>query len=274
MNSPSLPPLRLTDSHCHLDRLDLAPFGGQLATALAAARQAGVEHFLCVSVTLDHFPKLLSIAEQFPGVYISVGVHPGEHVDREPEIDELVTLARHPAVVAIGETGLDYHYPHTDRTLQQERFRRHIAAARLVDKPLIIHSRDARADTLRMLEEEGAPAVGGVMHCFTEDWDTARAALAQGFYISFSGIITFRNASALREVAARVPLDRLLIETDAPYLAPAPHRGASNHPALVRHVAEQLATVRAMELAALAEITTANFLRLIRACPAGVLAAP
>jgi TatD DNase family protein len=167
-------------------------------------------------------------------------------------------------VVAIGETGLDYHYHQGDHGWQQERFRRHIAAARVVGKPLIIHSRDARADTLAILREEGAPEVGGVMHCFSEDWETAHAALDLGFYISFSGIVTFRNAAALREVAVRVPLDRLLVETDSPYLAPVPHRGKSNHPAWVRHVAEHLAMQRGMALAALAEATTANFLRLFR----------
>ncbi|CAK0743585.1 Uncharacterized metal-dependent hydrolase YcfH [Gammaproteobacteria bacterium] len=257
-------PLRLVDSHCHLDRLDLTPFGGELAEALVAARNVGVERILCVSINLEHFPQILSIARRFPGVHASVGVHPGEQVSQEPEIDELVALARDPAVVAIGETGLDYHYHQGDPGWQQERFRRHIVAAQTVGKPLIIHSREARADTLRILKEEGAQEVGGVMHCFTEDWSTAHAAVELGFYISFSGIITFRNAVGLREVATRLPLEHLLVETDSPYLAPTPHRGKSNHPAWVYLVAEQIAALRGMEPAALAEATTANFLRFIR----------
>ncbi|CAK0753646.1 Uncharacterized metal-dependent hydrolase YcfH [Gammaproteobacteria bacterium] len=262
--SPSTLP-RLIDSHCHLDRLDLAPFRGQLSEALAAARREGVERFLCVSINLDNFSQILTIAENFSDVHISVGIHPGECVSHEPEVEELIALAQHPAVVAIGETGLDYHYHQGDSGWQQERFRRHIIAARAVGKPLIIHSREARADTLRILAEEGAREVGGIMHCFTEDWNTARAAWELGFYISFSGIITFRNAVELREVAIRLPLESLLVETDSPYLAPVPYRGKSNHPAWVRYVAEQLAKVRKMELITLAEATTTNFLRLMTA---------
>ncbi len=262
MTASTLP--QLTDSHCHLDQLDLTHFGGQLSEVLAAANRVGVVRFLCVSVNLEKFPPLLTIARSFPGIYVSVGTHPGEHPSREPNVEDLVALAADPAVVAIGETGLDYHYPNSNPALQQERFRSHIAAARATGKPLIIHSRNARKDTLRLLQEEGARDVGGMMHCFTEDWETAQSALDLGFYISFSGIITFRNAVEMREVAARVPLDRLLIETDAPYLAPAPHRGQSNHPALLRYVAEQVATTRKMELATLAEATSTNFLRLIR----------
>lgn len=262
----------LSDSHCHLDRLDLTPFSGKLAVALSAAHQEGVIRFLCVAINLDNFPKILAIARNFSGIYVSVGVHPGETVAHEPEVDELITLAQQPEVVAIGETGLDYHYQYyqqglqtknVDHRLQQERFRRHIAAARAVGKPLIIHSRYARADTLRILSEEHAREVGGVMHCFTEDWNTARAALELGFYISFSGIITFRNAVELRDVVTKLPNEALLIETDAPYLAPVPHRGKSNHPAWLRHVAECIAQLKNMELVAVAALTTNNFLRLM-----------
>ncbi|CAK0757057.1 putative metal-dependent hydrolase YcfH [Gammaproteobacteria bacterium] len=265
MTPPSPPPLRLVDSHCHLDRLDLTPFGGQLAGALATAREVGVERFLCVSINLEKFPQLTAIARDFSDVDLSVGVHPGEHVAHEPEVDDLVALARDPTVVAIGETGLDYHYHQGDPGWQQERFRRHIAAARTVGKPLIIHSREARVDTLRILREEGAQDVGGVMHCFTEDWNTAHAAMELGMYISFSGIVTFRNAIELREVATRLPLERLLLETDSPYLAPTPHRGKSNHPAWVLYVAQQIAALRSIDPRELAENTTNNFLRLIHA---------
>jgi len=193
---------------------------------------------------------------------VSVGVHPNEQDATEPEPDVLAELARHPKNVAIGETGLDYFHGKGDLEWQRERFRRHVAAARLAKKPLIIHSRDARADTLAILREEGAVDVGGVMHCFTEDWDTAAAAMDLGFYISFSGIVTFRNAADLREVARRVPDDRLLIETDSPYLAPVPHRGRPNEPRYVAHVAAQLAELRGADADAIADLTRDNFARL------------
>ncbi len=249
----------LIDSHCHLDRLDLAPFGGSLNTALEAAHAEGVSHFLCVSINLENFPQVLTLAHHYPNIYASVGVHPSERAGREPTTDELILLAADSSVVAIGETGLDYHYNQGDLQWQQERFRRHIAAAKTVGKPLIIHSREARADTLAILEQEGAAKVGGVMHCFTEDWETASRALDLGFYISFSGIITFRNAEELRQVARQVPLERLLVETDSPYLAPVPYRGKSNHPAWLPAVAQQLAAVRNISLSALATVTTTNF---------------
>lgn len=264
MKLPTTPiPVRLVDSHCHLDRIDLTPFHGRLTEVLEIARKEGVERFLCVSINLEHFPQLLSIAQNFPGIQVSVGVHPGEQVSHEPDVEELIALAQNPTVVAIGETGLDYHYHHEDTRQQQERFRLHIAAARAVGKPLIIHSREARVDTLRILKEENARDVGGVLHCFTEDWNTAYAAVELGFYISFSGIITFRNAVELREVATRLPIENLLLETDSPYLAPVPHRGKSNHPAWIRYVAEQIAVIRGIELTELAEVTTSNFLRFI-----------
>lgn len=255
--------LNLIDSHCHLDRLDLAPWDGRLEGALAAAAENGVSRFLCVGINLDNLPDVMAIAAAHENVYASVGVHPNE-TEREPELDELVRLADDPNVVAIGETGLDYFRSEGDLEWQRDRFRRHIEAAKRASKPLIIHSREAREDTLRILEEEGAEAVGGVMHCFVEDWDTARRAMDLGFYISFSGIVTFNSAKALKEVARQVPADRLLVETDAPYLAPVPHRGKPNYPAYVRHVAEHVAELRGESLAQVAETTTANFHRLFR----------
>lgn len=251
----------LIDSHCHLDRIDLAPFGGRLDALLDAARENGVGHMLCVCIDLEHFEEVAGIAEQSPQVSCSVGVHPDSTDVREPRLEELVELAARPRVVAIGETGLDYYRLKGDLEWQRERFRTHIRAARQAGKPLIIHTRAAREDTLRLLEEEGAAEVGGVMHCFAEDWETAERAMALGFLISFSGILTFRNAEALREVARRVPDEYLLVETDAPYLAPVPHRGKQNHPAWVRHVAEKLAEVRGVELAHIEAVTTANFRR-------------
>ena len=225
---------------------------------------------LCVSVTLEKYPEVLALAHAHPHIFASVGVHPDEQQGQDPSVEELVRRANDARVVAIGETGLDYFRIKGDMTWQQERFRRHIRAARTTGKPLIIHTREAAQDTIRILREEGADAVGGVMHCFTENWDTAQAALDLGFYISFSGIVTFRNAEALRDVARKVPLDRLLVETDSPYLAPMPHRGKTNEPAFVRHVAEQLANMRAQPLDALAAATTANFFSLFRSAqPAG-----
>lgn len=252
----------LVDSHCHLDRLDLEPFDGELANVLQLAGDNGVGRFLCVAIDRGNIPDVIAIAERFDNVYASVGVHPNEDEDGEVTAAELVALANHPKVIAIGETGLDYFRSEGELSWQQQRFRNHIAAARECNKPLIIHSREARADTLRLMREEGAEAVGGIMHCFVEDWDTARQALEMGFYISFSGIVTFRNAEALREVARQVPIERLLVETDSPYLAPMPHRGKSNQPAYVRHVAEFLAELRGVSFEELSARTTDNFNRL------------
>ena len=251
----------LTDSHCHLNFPQLRD---NLPQVLQNARDRGVGHMLCIGVTVEKLPEVIALAEAHANIFASVGVHPDEQQGHEPSEDELLVFADNPRVVAIGETGLDYYRLKGDLTWQQERFRRHIRAARACGKPLVIHTREAAADTLRIMREEGAGDIGGVMHCFTESWDTARAALELGFHISFSGIITFRSADALRDVARQVPDDRLLIETDAPYLAPVPHRGKTNEPAFVRHVAEQLATLRHSEWERLAETTTANFFRLFR----------
>lgn len=253
----------LVDSHCHLDRLDLTPFGGNLAGVLEAAASAGVTRLLSVAVDLESWPTLVRMTEPYPRVALSVGVHPSENNGQTPTVPKLIALSRAvPRVVALGETGLDYFYGRDDIARQQEKFRIHIAAARELGKPLIVHTRDAREDTLRILREEGAAEVGGVLHCFTEDWATAEQALALNFYISFSGIVTFKNAKPIQDAARRVPADRLLVETDSPYLAPTPHRGKPNHPAWVRHVAEFVARLRGESLEQIAEITTANYCRL------------
>ncbi len=254
--------MQLVDSHCHLN---FDPLGQQLPQILAQAREAGVAHMLCVSVTLEDYPQVHALAHAYPHIFASVGVHPNEQTGRDPSVDELVSLAADSRVVAIGETGLDYYRSSGDLTWQHDRFRRHIRAARQSGKPLIIHTREAAADTLRIMQEEGAREIGGVMHCFSEDWAVAEAALAMNFYISFSGIVTFKSAETLRGVAARVPADRLLIETDAPYLAPVPYRGKPNEPAYVRHVAECLAQVRDVPVETLAAQSTANFFALFKA---------
>ena len=254
----------LVDSHCHLDMLDLAPFGGSIEGVLAAAREQDIGHFLCVSINLEDYPAMLRLAEAHQQVSASVGLHPNEQGGHDPAIEELVEHALHPKVIAIGETGLDYFRSEGDLDWQRDRFRRHISAARQSGKPLIIHSRDAREDTLQILEEESASDVGGVMHCFTGDWDMAQRAMEMGFYISFSGIVTFKSAQVLQEVAEKMPTDRMLVETDCPYLAPVPHRGKPNQPAFVRHVAEFIAELRGETYEQVANMTTENFKALFK----------
>ena len=249
----------LVDSHCHLDFSD---FQGREDELLAAMKTNRVGWALIAGVTLERFPGVLALTERFQNLWASVGVHPDTQDGEEPDQDRLIRLAEHPRVVAIGETGLDYYRLEGDLEWQRERFRTHIRAACRCRKPLIIHTREAAADTLRILEEEGAGAAGGVFHCFTETLAVARRALDLGFHISFSGIVTFKNSIKIKEVASFVPLDRILVETDAPYLAPVPHRGKLNHPALVRHVAEEVARLRGITVEELAEATTANFFRL------------
>lgn len=250
------------DSHCHLDRVDLAPYDGRFSDMVQASRDAGVSHMLCVSIDLESYPDMLALVEAYPDISLSVGVHPCDRDRRAPTVQELVNLAQHPHNVAIGETGLDYFRTEGDLEWQRERFRTHIRAARTVGKPLIVHTREAREDTIRILREETASDVAGVMHCFTETWEMAQAALDLGFYISFSGILTFKNAAELREVATRVPLERILIETDSPYLAPVPYRGKPNEPRYVGRVAETLAELKGVEVADIARLTSDNFLRL------------
>lgn len=255
----------LVDSHCHLDRLNLDPYEGDFDRFLDATREAGVERMLCVAIDLESYPAMLELVDGHDEIYVSVGVHPNDRDRHEPEVEELVELARHPRNIAIGETGLDYFREEGDMGWQQERFRRHIRAARQADKPLIIHTREAREDTIRILREEGAEQVGGVLHCFTESWEMAQAGMELGFYVSFSGIVTFRNAEELREVARKVPLERMLIETDAPYLAPVPHRGKPNEPKYVAKVCELIAELRGISPEELAAITRDNFYRLFKA---------
>ncbi|MBR0565756.1 TatD family hydrolase [Azoarcus sp. L1K30] len=247
------------DSHCHLDFPDLAAREDEILATMAVN---GVGHALCISVKLEDFPRVRSLAERHGNLWASVGVHPDNAECEEPDVDRLLELADHPRVVAIGETGLDYYWHKDEPAWQRDRFRTHIRAARACGKPLIIHTRNSAADTLRLMREEDAQACGGVMHCFTESREVAEAALEMGFYISFSGIVTFRNAKALKEVAAWVPLERMLIETDAPYLAPMPHRGKTNEPGWVVHVADEIARLRDLPLETVEQTTTDNFFRL------------
>ena len=249
----------LIDSHCHLDRLDLKPYGGDFSRWYEAALAHGVHHMLCVSINMQSYPAMLALVEPYPAISVSVGVHPNETDEVEVSLDTLVQLAAHERVVAIGETGLDYYRTEGEQGWQHERFRTHIHAARVTRKPLIVHTREARQDTLAILEQEQAQEVGGVIHCFTEDWDTARRAMDQNFYISFSGIVTFRNADELRDVARRMPADRYLIETDAPYLAPVPYRGKPNYPHYVSHVAACMAELRGISIEQVREESAANY---------------
>ncbi len=252
------------DSHCHLDRIELDAFDGDFDRMISQCEQAKVEHMLCVCIDLQSYPKMRSRVELYPNISVSVGVHP--MADQSTGLDEgqLDALAQDERVVAIGETGLDYFYHKGDPSWQQQRFRQHIRCAIKHNKPVIIHTRDAGDDTLTILREEGAQQCGGVIHCFTETRDFAEQAMALGFMISFSGIVTFNNADALREVAAMVPDDYLLIETDAPYLAPKPHRGKQNTPRWVCHVAETLAQVRGVSVEHIAEISRRNFYKLFK----------
>lgn len=247
----------LVDSHCHLDMLceDTAA----LPPVLEEAAAGGIEHMLCVSVSLERFEPMMQLIAPYTQVSASVGVHPDGTDVEEPAVERLAELAQQERVVAIGETGLDYYRTEGDVEWQRERFRRHIRAAREVGKPLIVHTRAARDDTLKIMAEENAAEAGGVLHCFTEDWDMAKAAMDMNFRISFSGIVTFRTARDLQDVARRVPLDSMLVETDSPYLAPVPKRGKTNHPAYVRHVAEFVADLRGQTLREVADATTANF---------------
>lgn len=251
----------LTDSHCHADFPELAERESEVLAAMAAN---GVGQAICAGVRIEDFPRLRALVGRHPEYWASVGVHPDNTGCEEPDIARLCALADDPKVVAIGETGLDYHWHKDAPEWQRERFRTHIRAAKACGKPLIVHMREATADTLRILKEEEAGVCGGVMHCFTETLETAEAALSLGLYISFSGILTFKNAASLKAVAARAPLDRLLIETDSPYLAPVPHRGKTNEPAWVKHVAEELAILRKVPFATIEKATTENFFRLFR----------
>jgi len=253
------------DSHCHINFPEFAPRMAEIFGKMAENR---VTHALCVSVNLPDFPQVLALAERYPNVYASVGVHPDYENTPEPTVEQLVDLAQHPRIVAIGETGLDYYRLEGDLEWQRERFRTHIRASRACGKPLIIHTRAASEDTIRIMREEGAGTdaggAGGVMHCFTESLEVAQAAIAMGFYISFSGIVTFKSAKDLQAVARAVPLSHMLIETDSPYLAPVPFRGRTNEPGLVRHVGEYLATLTGNTVEHVAQQTTNNFFKLFK----------
>jgi len=249
------------DSHCHLDRLNLDDFEQNLDNVVRAASQAQVQQMLCVSVTLEDFPTMVTKTQGYDNVHLSCGMHP---LNQEDIVDEskLLELAKHPRVIAVGETGLDYFYAPETKVLQLDSFRKHIRVAKQLNKPLIIHTRDAQQDTLSIMAEEGAAQVGGVLHCFTESFEMAEQAMKMGFYISFSGIVTFKNASALREVAKKIPDDMFLIETDSPYLAPVPHRGKQNQPAYVAEVAKHLASIRGQSIDEIAKLSTNNYKRL------------
>jgi TatD DNase family protein len=260
----------LVDSHCHLDFPELR---ADLPGVLARMRENGVTHALTISTTLETWPAVRQVANADANLWCSAGVHPDERRDdREASLEELLSMAEDPKVVAIGETGLDYFRVEGDTEWQRERFRTHIRAARACGKPLVIHTRNAAEDTLRIMREERASDAGGVMHCFTETWEVAAAALDLGFHVSFSGIVTFKNARALKDVACRVPLERMLIETDAPYLAPAPHRGKRNEPAFVPFVAHEIARLRETTVEAIARVTSDNFFHLFDTTPDANLA--
>ena len=250
--------MQIVDSHCHIDRVDLEEFGGSVESMLSHAKELSVNKFLCVCIDLEHFDQVHNLALQHSNIYASVGVHPTEITSKEPSVEKLIELSSSDRVIAIGETGLDYFRVKKDEAdWQRDRFRRHIRASNKSEKPLIIHMRESKEDIIDILQKENAQS--GVMHCFAEDWETAKAALDLGFYISFSGILTFNNANDLREIAKKVPADRLLVETDSPYLTPAPYRGKPNSPAYTYYVAEKLAEVRNTSIDEIAEVTTTNF---------------
>jgi len=252
----------LIDSHCHLDRIDLKPYQDDFACFMAEADKQQIEHLLCIAIDMERYPAMLELVSPYSQISVSVGVHPNERDGHDPSVEELIALASNDKVIAIGETGLDYFRSEGDLTWQHQRFINHIEAAKAVNKPLIIHTRDAGHDSLQVLKEQGADQVGGIIHCFTEDWAYAKKALDLNFYISFSGIVTFNNALAIKEVAKLVPQDRFLIETDSPYLAPVPFRGKPNYPTYVRHVAQHIADLRGTTINKIADLSTANFYNL------------
>lgn len=250
------------DSHCHLDRLKLEKYLNGLDDAVSAAQEAGVNKMLCVAIDLENIDAVLSIAEKHQDIFASVGVHPTSYDGEEPTVERLVNLADNPNVVAIGETGLDYYYSEDQKALQVERFINHLNASKKTGKPVIVHTRDAKEDTLRIIQEHGDPNIAGVLHCFTEDLDMAMRAIDLGYFISFSGIVTFKNAKELQEVAKAIPIERMLIETDSPYLAPVPYRGKPNEPKYVPEVAKFIAELRGVDVQEIAQHTSNNFYQL------------
>ncbi|WP_394753679.1 TatD family hydrolase [Crenothrix sp.] len=254
----------LIDSHCHLDRIDLAPYQNDFSCFMDEATHSKIEHLLCIAIDLENYPAMLDLIDGFPQISATVGVHPNTQDCHDPSVDELVGLGQNKRVIGIGETGLDYFRSEGDLEWQQQRFRNHIRAAKLLKKPLIIHTREAKEDTLRILAEENAGEVGGIIHCFTEDWAFAQKAMDLNFYISFSGIVTFNNAKEIKDTAKRMPADRFLIETDSPYLAPVPFRGRTNYPTYVRYVAEHIAELRGTTVNKIADLSTENFYTLFK----------
>jgi TatD DNase family protein len=254
----------LIDSHCHLDRIDLSPYENDFSCFMQEAAVQQIEHLLCIAIDLESYPAMLELVAGFQQISVTVGVHPNVQDCKDPSVDELIALGRPDNVIGIGETGLDYFRSEGDLSWQHQRLRNHINAAKALKKPLIIHTREAKKDTLRILKEEGAGEVGGIIHCFTEDWDFAQQAMDLNFYISFSGIVTFNNATVIKEVAKKIPADRFLIETDSPYLAPVPFRGRPNYPTYVRYVAEQIAELRGVSVNKIADLSTKNFYELFK----------
>lgn len=252
------------DSHCHLNLLNLAAYQGDLDVLVNQTKTVGVEQMLCVGIDLEHAQDVITIAERYSCVYASVGLHPSENREHDVTADELLKFIVHPKVIAVGETGLDYYYNKENLDRMRDRFRIHIRVAKQIKRPLIIHSRNARKDTIDIMREEKADEVGGVMHCFTESWEMAQQAMELGFYISFSGIVTFKNAKEITEVAKKVPLERMLIETDAPYLAPVPYRGKPNEPQYIRFIAKKIAELKNISVEEVGRITTNNFIKLFR----------
>ncbi len=254
----------LIDSHCHLDRIDLSPYENDFSCFMQEAAVQQIEHLLSIAIDLESYPAMLELVAGFQQISVTVGVHPNVQDCKDPSVDELIALGKPDNVIGIGETGLDYFRSEGDLSWQHQRLRNHINAAKALKKPLIIHTREAKKDTLGILKEEGAGEVGGVIHCFTEDWEFARQAMDLNFYISFSGIVTFNNATVIKEVAKKIPADRFLIETDSPYLAPVPFRGRPNYPIYVRYVAEQIAELRGISANKIADLSTKNFYDLFK----------
>lgn len=252
------------DSHCHLDRIDLTPYQNKFSLFMDEVRRSQIDHMLCISIDLESYPAMIELVDGYPSISLSVGVHPNVNEGKDPSVEELVELGGNPKVIAIGETGLDYFRSEGDLPWQHQRFRNHIKAAKALNKPLIIHTREAGHDSLDVLADEGADQVGGIIHCFTEDWEYAKKALDLGFYISFSGIVTFKNAPDIKDTAKKVPSDRFLIETDSPYLAPVPYRGKPNYPIYVPYVAEHIAELRGTSVDEIARLSSDNFNNLFR----------
>jgi len=246
------------DSHCHLDRIDLVPYQNDFKLFMQEAENSKIDQMLCIAIDLESYPNMVDLVKDYPSISLSVGVHPNVQEGKDPSVEELIALGKNPKVIAIGETGLDYFRSEGDLEWQHQRFRNHIQAAKKLSKPLIIHTREAGHDSLDDLASEGADEVGGIIHCFTEDWDYAKKALDLGFYISFSGIVTFKNAQQIKEVAKKIPADRFLIETDSPYLAPVPFRGKRNESAHIYIIAQRLADIFNVSINEIAEITTKN----------------